>query len=31
VDIKAQAIEEINSATTIAGLKAAMLKFIEAS
>lgn len=29
VDVKAQAIEEINKATTIAGLKAAMLKYIN--
>lgn len=30
IAVKAQAIEEINRATTIAGLKAAMLKYINA-
>lgn len=30
IDIKAQAIEEIESATTIAGLRAAMLKYVNA-
>ena len=31
IDIKAQAIAEIESATTVSALKSAMLKFIEAS
>jgi hypothetical protein len=30
-DIKEQAIAEINAATTLAGVKAAFIKFIEAS
>lgn len=30
VDVKAQAIDEIESATTIAGLRTAMLKYVNA-